>query len=152
MSDEVVVERSLGGRYRLPDNAVDLEAWLRDGLEVYNLFVLMKPLFFEMLAAQPGAAFEYSARKANADPHVRRLRMGERREAEDSIVWARLVEADPADETIADPGWIVTFLPLGVPIEVRESVAAAIAGLPRRDRETLIAAIRGRTAAEEASS
>ena len=92
----LVIEKALG-KYRLPDAAVDLEAWLRDGLEVYNLFVLMKPMFFEMLAAL-GGSFECSARAANADPHTRRLTTGEREvgklgeEGYDWMIFARLSE------------------------------------------------------------
>ena len=92
----LVIEKTLG-KYRLPDSAVDLEAWLRDGLEVYNLFVLMKPLFFEMLDAL-GGSFECSARAANEDPHTRRLTTGEREigklgeEGYDRMIFARLSE------------------------------------------------------------
>ena len=93
----LVIEKALG-KYRLPDAAIDIEAWLRDGLEVYNLFVLMKPLFFEMLAAL-GGEFEFSARAANEDPHTRRLTTGEREvgklgeEGYDVMIFARLSEA-----------------------------------------------------------
>jgi hypothetical protein len=92
----LVVEKSLG-KYRLPDSAVDMEAWLRDGLEVYNLFVFMKPLFFEMLDAL-GGEFEVSARAVNEDPHTRRLTVGERevgewgKEGYDRLLFARLTE------------------------------------------------------------
>jgi hypothetical protein len=92
----LVVEKSLG-KYRMLDAAVDLSAWLRDGLEVYNLFVLMKPLFFEMLEAH-GGEFEVSARKVNDDPLTRRLTVGDREVGEpghnnhDRMIFARLTE------------------------------------------------------------
>lgn len=99
----LVVEKTLG-KYRLPDHAVDLEAWLKDGLEVYNLFILMKPLFFEMLAAL-GGSFEYSARASNEDPHTRRLTTGEwevgkpGEEGHDYMIYARLSEVGEAPFT-----------------------------------------------------
>lgn len=66
MSEEIVVEKT-HGKYRLPDRAIDLEEWLRDGLEVYNLFVYMKPIFFQMLESMPDMQFTGSMRKANED-------------------------------------------------------------------------------------
>jgi len=79
---EVTIERSFGG-YRLPDDAIDLEAWLRDGLAVYNLFVYMKPVFFQMLEAH-GGEFRASWVKAN----------------EDKLVW----RAGFREEEVGEPG------------------------------------------------
>lgn len=77
---EIVMEKRLG-RTRLPDGAIDLSQWLRDGLEVYNLFVHMKPLFFAMLAAQPDREFRMSGREANKiEKDARRLRLTIREE------------------------------------------------------------------------
>lgn len=59
---EVVIEQTLG-HYRLPDNAVDIQEWLKDGTDIYNLFTMMHPLFFQMLEAL-GGKFSGSAIKA----------------------------------------------------------------------------------------
>jgi hypothetical protein len=103
---EVVVEKRLG-KYRLPDDAVDLETWLRDGLEVYNLFVMMKPLFFEMLEAL-GGEFKASNLKMNEDPHTRRLLIRQVEvgkpgdEGYDHLTIASLSDGDPRDPGVEE--------------------------------------------------
>lgn len=106
-AEEVTIRKELGG-YWLPDGSIDIAAWLRDGLEVYNLFVLMKPMFFQMLEAHGG---EFSARydKINGDGKRWSLTMGERvPEGGDSItdreIFATLVERDQSEDPLERQG------------------------------------------------
>ena len=101
----VIEQRTLGG-YHLPDHAIDLEVWLRDGLEVYNLFVLMKPLFFQMLDAL-GGEFEAPYSKINVDGKGWRVTMGERvpdggDSITDRVIFARLSAATGKTERFVD--------------------------------------------------
>lgn len=68
----VIIEKRFS-RYRLPDEAIDLSAWLKDGMAVYNLFQLMKPAFFAMLRAN-GGTFEFSWKEANDLELTERIR------------------------------------------------------------------------------
>ena len=101
---EAVVEKTLGG-YILPDHAVDLSAWLRDGLEVYNLFVQMKPLFFQMLEAL-GGEFTMSGKKEREDHLAYRVRVSQERVEEegrlvDVLTTATLTRATGVTEDFA---------------------------------------------------
>ena len=103
---EVVVEKTMG-KYRLPDNAVDLEEWLRDGLDVYNLFIFMKPLFFQMLEAL-GGEFRGSGRKASDERGLRRLTIREEDvngkpgdEGWDRLMVATLSGGEPRDPDLS---------------------------------------------------
>lgn len=77
MGDKIHVEQKFADGYILPDHAVDLDTWLRDGMEVYNILVYMKPLFFQMLEAL-GGKFEGSWAKANEDRLKYRVKFASR--------------------------------------------------------------------------
>lgn len=99
----MTIHKEISG-YRLPDHSIDLSAWLRDGLEVYNLFVLMKPLFFQMLESL-GGDFEAAYSKVNDDGKRWSLEMGERvpeggDSINDRVIFATLRDRDQS----ADPG------------------------------------------------
>ncbi len=112
---EVVIEKRLG-RTRLPDGALDLSQWIRDGLDVYNLFVYMKPLFYAMLASMPEQTFRMSWKasgKVERDAQRYRLRLREEQVGSssepdyDRILVAQLVPPGaPVKKGYGDEDWV----------------------------------------------
>lgn len=112
---EVVIEKRLG-RTRLPDGALDLSQWIRDGRDVYNLFVYMKPLFYAMLRSMPEQTFRMSwkeAGKVERDQQRYRLSLREEQVGAsgdpdyDRILVAELVPPGaPVKKGYGDEDWL----------------------------------------------
>ncbi len=89
---DIVIEQEMAG-YRLPDGAIDLETWLRTGLDVYNFLVLAKPVLFQLLESV-GGEFRASLVKANEDRLRTRIVLGEEAAGEDRVIVARFIRLD----------------------------------------------------------
>lgn len=90
-TSDMVLEQYMGGKYRMPDESIDLDSWLRDFGPMVNFMMFMKPMFFEMLDAL-GGEFKVPHESVNANRRARRLRLG----VEEGVYVARLETADPA--------------------------------------------------------